>query len=118
MDILLDNNHDIDLSTNELQLTSGIDAIAQDLEIALSFFLGEWFLDTRLGVPYFQKIIGQKPRLNVIREIYRKACLQVNGVKSIFDLTLDFDRPTRKLFVSLRAGTIDGVISYTKELIV
>jgi hypothetical protein len=117
MDLKLDINHDLAIENNEFVFIDGLDAIRQELEIALSFFKGEWFLDKRLGVPYFEKILGQKPRLNVVNEIYREAILAVNGVQSIFDLNVDYVPSTRKITTTFRAATIEGPLEYTKELI-
>lgn len=117
MDIKLNSDHDILIENDALVLVDGLDAIAQDLDICLQTFQGEWFLDTRIGLPWFQKILGQKPRLNAIKSIFRDAILRVNGVSSILDLIIDFENTTRKLSVSFRAGTVEGELPYSKELI-
>jgi hypothetical protein len=117
-DLLLDTtSHDLALVDNDLFLVDGLDAIRQELDISLQFFLGEWFLDTRLGVPYFEKLLGHKPRLSAIKELFRDVIMKVNGVMSILDLNIDFDGRERILSVSFRAGTVEGEIDYTKELI-
>jgi hypothetical protein len=118
MDLKLDTTtRDLAIENDAFVLVDGLDAIRQELEIALSFFKSEWFLDTRLGVPYFEKILGQKPRLNVVKEIFREAIMLVNGVESIFDLNVDFNSSSRICSVSFRAATIEGPLEYTKELI-
>lgn len=44
MDLKLDiASDDIDVSTGDLVLVEGTDAIIQHLQIRLRFFLGEWF---------------------------------------------------------------------------
>lgn len=61
MDLLLNPD------TNDLVFTNGkcpvtqrlLDIVAQRLKITLYTFLGEWFLDTTIGVPYFQQIFGK-----------------------------------------------------------
>jgi hypothetical protein len=118
MDLKLDSDHDLAIENDTLVLVDGIDAIRQELDIALQFFLNEWFLDTRLGLPYYEKILGKKPRINVIKGVFRDAILQVNGVNSIFDLNIDFSAATRILSVEFRAGTVEGELTYNKEFIV
>lgn len=61
MDLLLNSD------TNDLVFTNGAcpvtqlltDIVVQRLKITLYTFLGEWFLDTTIGVPYFQQIFGK-----------------------------------------------------------
>jgi hypothetical protein len=117
-DLKLDTNGDLAIVGDTLVLTSGIEKVAQDLTIRLQFFQGEWFLDSRLGVPYFQKILGEKPRLNVLKNIFRKAIMTSPGVRTINDLILDYDGPTRRLSVSFNVKSVEGDFTYTKELIV
>jgi hypothetical protein len=114
----LNSSGDIDLSTDDLVLVEGLDAIAQDCQVRLGFIQGEWFLDTRLGVPWFEEIIGQKPRLVTIKSILRKAILTTPGVLSVIDLNLGYEGSTRTLSYSFRANTVDGEFEYNKELIV
>lgn len=50
MDIKLDIDNKIPLSASyDLQLVSGLDAIAQDVRVSLHTVLGEWFLDSTAG---------------------------------------------------------------------
>lgn len=61
MDLLLNT------TTNDLVFINGAcpvtqrltDIVVQRLKITLYTFLGEWFLDTTIGVPYFQQIFGK-----------------------------------------------------------
>lgn len=117
MDLKLDSNDDLAIENNDLILLDGLEAIQQDVDNSLSFFQGEWFLDLRWGVPYYQDILGKKPRLNVIKSILTEAILKVNGISTVFDLEVDFDGNTRILSVSFRASTVEGVLEYTRELI-
>ena len=119
MDLLLNSTTmDLVIENHDLVLVDGLDAIRQELDIALQFFQGDWFLDTRWGIPYYERLLGKKPKLNVIKDLFRDAILKVNGVSSILDLNLEFSAATRVLQVSFRAGTIEGVLEYDKELII
>jgi hypothetical protein len=61
MDLLLNSD------TNDLVFVNGAcpvtqlltEIVTQRLKITLYTFLGEWFLDTTIGVPYFQQIFGK-----------------------------------------------------------
>ncbi len=81
---------------------------AQRLHENLCFFLGEWFLDQRLGIPYFERIIGQKPDLGLIDTLYRRAISKTPGVAVIKQLRLAFDRATRALSVRFEVTLNDG----------
>jgi hypothetical protein len=118
MDLKLDTNGDIAIENDDLVLIDGVDAIAQDVEIRLTFFLGEWFLDTRLGVPWFQKILGQKPRLGAVKSLLRKAIMTTPGLLGISDFIANYDGVTRKLSVSFTGRAQSGTFDFNKELIV
>jgi len=120
MDLKLDTTGDLALTAelDDLVLVDGADAIAQDVSTRLKAFQGEWFLDTRVGMPYFQKILGQKPRLSVLQSIFRDAVLSTPGVNSINDLVLDYVGETRVLSISFRCDTVEGPLEYKEEFII
>lgn len=105
-DILLTADGDIDVSKQDLQLTSGIDAVMQSVRIRLQFFMGEWFLDTTQGVPYFQQVLVKNPDLNALASIFRNVVLGTPGIKSLTQFSLDHDRQARTLSVTM-AGVAD-----------
>lgn len=107
---------DLQLTGGSITLVTGADAIAQQIRIRVKFFLGEWFLDTRIGVPYFQKILGKKPRRALLDFIFRKLLLTTPGVASIDSFSQTFDGPTRTLLLSFVVTTVaDGLITFNKE---
>lgn len=66
MDLLLDNDPlsdgfgDLVYDNSSLTVTqSQAQSVAQKLQIKLQTFLGEWFLNTDHGVPYYQQIFGK-----------------------------------------------------------
>lgn len=111
MDIALDANGDIDLTTREPALVSGLDAIAQHLKIRLRFIKGEWHLDTREGVPYFEEIFEVGVDLRVIESIMRKVVLGTPGITSIVTIELTPDYAARTLDIALEALTREGVLT-------
>lgn len=100
--------HDLDLSTNDLQIVGGDDAIVQQLAIRLQFFLGEWFLDQNVGIPYWTEVFVKDPRLTAIRSFYREAILTTPGIAALTELALEFDRAARRLRVLFTAVKDDG----------
>ena len=117
MDIKLTPSWDIAIEDDTIVLVDGLEAIAQDVQCRLQTFLGEWFLDKRIGVPYFEKILGQKPRLSVIKAIFRQAILLTPGVLGINDLSVAYDGTSRRMDVTFRANTTEGTFTFDKELI-
>lgn len=118
-DLKLDTTtHDLDLTGDTLSLVDGIDAIRQHLAIRLQMFLGEWFLDTRVGIPYFESILVKDPDLIAVRSIYRQAILGAPGVISLGQFELLFDTPTRKLTLNFEAVTDSGETLEFREFII
>lgn len=73
-------SHDLLLSpTNDLILIGNAERVAQQIKISLKAFLGEWFLDTGFGVPYFEEILVKNPNTMIIREIIRDRILTEIG---------------------------------------
>ena len=118
-DIALDTDGDILIEDDALVLVEGDDAIVQHLQIRFKFFLGEWFLDTRIGVPYFDEILIKNPDLNRVRGIYRQTILTTPGIASLETFELDLDAATRTLKVTFRARKADGeILEFNEEFII
>jgi hypothetical protein len=103
--------NDIQLQNNDLYLVTGSDAIAQDLQQSLQVWLGEWFLDTTVGVPYLQQILVKNPNLDLIHADLVNAALAVDGVEQITSLTFEFDSVNRALSVNF-----EGIDSMNETL--
>jgi hypothetical protein len=114
MDILLDANGDLSVSAaGELSLTSGVAETAkQELWIELRTFLGEWFLDTTVGVPFYRDVLIKNPNLALLRTLFIQKIQANQYVESVLSINLDWDRGTRSLTVDFDARLIDdGLIS-------
>jgi len=116
-DIRLTSSGDIDFTTDEMVLISGVEAVAQDISVRLQLFKGEWFRDTRIGIPYYEKILGEKPRIGVIKSIFQQAILAVPGMISISDLQLEYTGSERKLTVTFYGVCESGDFQYNEEMI-
>lgn len=96
--IIQNGDGDIDLSQG-LRFTATLaDYVIIRLRENLSFFLGEWFLDQRQGVPWF-RIAGQAFDPGLVRSMLTKAAKLTPGVASVAKMTLGFDRRTRVLAI-------------------
>jgi hypothetical protein len=104
---------DLDLTTNDLQILEGLDAIRQELQIRYRFFLSEWFLNEEEGVPYIQHILKKNATDAQVRLVLTEVAKTTPGVEEIRDYDADLDRANRVLTVSLEIGAIvDGELVY------
>lgn len=72
------------------------------------FFRGEWFLDTREGVPYFQVVLVKQPNLDVIRRLFMSIIKSVETIDSVTKCDVYFLPETRELAMEFEAFGKDG----------
>lgn len=108
MDLLLDDSGDLALVNGDLVTVTGVDEIAQRVRVRLRLFAGEWFLAPDQGVPYFDRILGQKISKAALLSILREQVLACPGIASIATLEADVDSARRSVSVTLSATTTDG----------
>lgn len=103
MDIKLNpDTHDLALGRNrDLVLIDGAEQIAQQIEITLLTFLGEWFLDTTFGVPYLERIMVKSPSRAQIESIMRTKVLAVPGVSAVPTVEIEIESATRRARITL-----------------
>ena len=90
--------------------------VRQQIYLTLMTFLGEWFLDTTFGIPYFTDILIKGPSGSKIRSILRATILDVPDVTQVTTLNLALNNQTRILTVTLAAQTADGLVTLTTSL--
>lgn len=111
MDLYLDpTTRDLAITPEGLmRLTSGVpESAAQRILITLLMFAGEWFLDLRAGVPYYQEILVKNPDLDSIRTLYRQTVEADPYVVDVTRVDMQFDPGTRSLTVDLAARLREG----------
>jgi len=101
---------DMKLTNGQFTLTPDLrTAVAQHIVIRLLFFFGEWFLDAREGMPWFELILIKNPDLTAVTNIFRDVIVGTPGVATIARINLDLDRTTRVLRVTqLEIKLTDG----------
>lgn len=104
-------SNDLVIKNNDLILIDNAERVAQQVLITLRFWLGEWFLDTREGVPYLEYILVKNPNMSHIKQILTEKINSVDGVNSIVFLDFDFRRITRELYVDFEVDTDYGLIT-------
>jgi hypothetical protein len=95
-DIYLDPvTHDILIENGTPRLTSDdLEDAAQRLKIRIWIFQGEWILDTREGVPYYQQILDKTSRA-AVDAILRAKILEEPLVERINQFSSTFDKANR-----------------------
>ena len=113
----------MDMATGDLVLRDGdvllidnAERVAQQILITLRFWLGEWFLDTKDGIPYLEYVLVKSPNLLHIRQIFTEAMEKVDGVKRIEEMNLVFDVKNRSLHVDYEVSTDYGLITRREVL--
>ena len=115
-DIKIDSDGDLVLQETDLVLTTGQEAIEQHLTQRLRTFVGEWFLNNTIGIPYFQQIFKKQPDPIIVDSVLKKEIIETPGIAKLVDFELDLDS-TRVLNLSFRAQTIEGdVINFSEEI--
>jgi hypothetical protein len=91
--------------------TNNTDWIMQKIRIKLRTFLGEWFLDTSVGIPFFE-ILEKNPNTKLLEAIFKQKILEVAGVAEIVSFSLDYSGTTRTVkpvfSVKLQNGELIG----------
>ncbi|MBB1593530.1 hypothetical protein [Achromobacter sp. UMC46] len=117
LDLALSADHDLDLDLlGRTSFLDGADRIAQQIKVTLLAFMGEWFLDTTFGVPYFDDILVKSPDRASIEAILRARIRAVPGVERVRRLDLEIERQLRVLRVSFDADTTAGRLNRVVEL--
>ena len=108
-DLRQDASGDLDVSTGDLRRTeTAAELAANGLSQNLQFWQGEWYLDLRLGFPYFTRVFGQKFDRAALSSLYRQAAGKTLAVGSVDAVTLAFDGPSRELTGRLQVRASDG----------
>jgi hypothetical protein len=89
----------------------GTHPVLQNIRQALGAFRGEWFMDTTVGVPWFQTIF-QKGTSKAERDaVLSAAILGAPGVIQLASFSSTVDYATRSMAVSFAANTVNGTVA-------
>lgn len=97
LDIKLDETGDIYVGSNGPELVGGLEGVAQLVRVAIKLFRGEWFLNAKVGVPWYQRILGQKPEISEVRAALLDEIKGIPGVRDVPSLIVEFDGVSRNL---------------------
>lgn len=117
-DIRLDvNTHDIVIGDNfDMSFVEGVEYYAQKLKVRLWFFLGEWFLDTSEGTPFFQSILIKNPDIELINTLIKARILESPGVIELKSFDSEYDNSLRKFSVTFQVQTEAGLVTISETV--
>lgn len=115
MDLKLDvTTNDLIIEENDLVLIGNKDAIRQHLEIRLRTFLGEWFLDRTVGVPYTQELFAAKiPNTTVIQTVVREEVEKTPGIISLDTIDVVVSKGQRRIDITIGVTSVEGNFEIT-----
>lgn len=117
IDIALDPaTGDLLLSDFDLSLIADISQVAQNLSIRLRFFLGEWFLDTTAGIPYYQYILIKAPNQIQVESFIKEEISNTTGVTQITAFSSSFISDSRSYNVNFQVIALNDTLQIELEL--
>lgn len=121
--LLMNPCGDIDITAGRVTIVRSGDAVKQRWLVYIRTFLGEWFLDQNIGVPFVQRIFKKQVSRTEIKEVFAAASLEVPGILQVPSVVIDsLDVATRELEVTVNCiidsaeGPVLEVFRYTGSL--
>lgn len=90
---------------------TGDEAVAQAIKTKILLFYYEWWEDLGMGIPMFQSILGQTNPETVktsLTELLEKRILEIDEVKELSDIQIQYDRSKMSFSITITAKTIDN----------
>ena len=115
MDIMMNRDGDA-MFINSSDISSMVtrkatEVVAQRLKIRLRTWLGEWFINTTYGVPYYERVFKKQSSKTTVDNIFREQILQEPGVLELLTFNSTLDAYTRTYSASLTVRTEEGSAS-------
>ncbi len=119
-DLLMNACGDLDITEGKLSIVRDGDQVKQAWLIHMRTFLGEYFLDVSIGVPYLQEVFGKRQTVRQLKEIFIAASLNVPGIIEVTEIVIGEIEPiARTIDVSIVAkleGNVTGVFQFTGSI--
>jgi hypothetical protein len=116
--------HDLYLDgSNNLVVARDAHAIGEHVKQRMKMFAGEWFLDTRVGLPWLPRpgqfaIFDRPYNAGASEALIKAEILNTPGVVAVEDFEARVDRATRGLIVEAEIVTIFDNVRITSEVTV
>lgn len=107
----LDNNHDPIYGNGQGNFIVDLQAVAQIIQTTLLLFEGEWWGNTKQGLPLFQSILGSSngKKTDAIALLIQQQILAVPFVTGIINVQTSYS-PNRQFIFSCVVNTQFGTI--------
>ena len=95
----------------DLVMVEGAEAIAIVAVEKLNLFLGEWFRDENVGIPWLQSILGGKlttSQVNFISNTLVNELSTIPEVTQVEITNIDFDATSRHLKITIKLTHLEG----------
>jgi len=115
-DLELSPTGDLLFINHDVRLISGIDATAQQIAIRLQTILGEWYLERRAGIPYFENVFVKGAVPQEIESLLKAEITAPAEVISLDEFGINLDARQRILTVYFSAQTVWGALTNEVQL--
>jgi hypothetical protein len=110
-DLTLDPfTHDLLITNFDLSTVDDVDQITQNLGIRLRFFLGEWFLNIGVGVPFYQSIFVKSPNQINVESAIKNEIINTIGISEILSFASQYDNRSRQFALQFSALSDAGPV--------
>jgi len=119
IDIALDKTtHDIIVSNNDFLVVKDVDKVGQKLKQRLLFYQGEWFLDTTVGIPYFQEVFVKNPNIPDIESIFKVEIVETEDVNQLLAFDSTFANDVRDYNITFTVDTPFGTVEFGETIFI
>ena len=98
----------VGLDYNLTFTTTDSEFAAQKIGNKLRTFLGEWFLDRDLGIPFYDRILIKQADLNDVNNLFLMAIKSVEEVEEVISFETDFNGSTREYTINFTVKITTG----------
>lgn len=110
------NSHDIFFVDGQLAMVVDNDNIEQKLKSRLQTFLGEWYLETSIGLPFFTEILIKNPDIPNIDSLIKAEIIDTEGVLELVEYGSEFKPAERSFSVEFKVLTTVGEVEFSDTI--
>lgn len=106
----VNGQQDIYFVDGQLAFVTDADYVAQRIQTRLLTQLGEWFLDTSIGVDWYGSIFVKPVNLVLVEAILKQTIINTPDVNALLSFESDFEVDTRQYNVVFTVDTVYGPV--------
>jgi hypothetical protein len=91
---------DIAIENNKFILINGADRIRQNLLTRLRTYLGEWFLNINIGIPYYQDVFVKGLPIGQVTGVFKDEITSTPGVDELTKFDAEYVNSNRNLSIN------------------